>query len=303
MVNEFVNKYSQINNVTTFMKGFIYQKIIDRSTLREGFTIPVEYHPLLHGLPGGDILRGESRNIKILIDGEEYDAQLKNQIFDESKFVDHTDVIQIRYSVNSPISKKLREVFRASWEYVEAIKALPENVGRKFTIKVPQQQQEQMIITGKNFPDVFLAECVTLDDKATLGDEIGNLSESEYEQGDFVVKEDSNAYIGYGKTLRRIRHLDRSIGDSLKRLYDYRCQMTGERVGEEQEALCVEAHHIVPFTQSLNNNYSNIIILSPSYHRIVHKVNPEFNREELTFTFPNGLVEKVMLDKHLKVNN
>ena len=32
---------------------FLYQKTVDRSTLRQGFQIPVEYHALLAAMPGG----------------------------------------------------------------------------------------------------------------------------------------------------------------------------------------------------------------------------------------------------------
>ena len=68
----------------------------------------------------------------------------------------------------------------------------------------------------------------------------------------------------------------------------------------------VEFHHLLKampgrIVESLNNDTSNIIILSPSYHRIIHKAKPTFDREQLAFRFPNGLVEKVKIDKHLKV--
>ena len=33
---------------------FLYQKLIDRSTLRQGFQIPVEFHHLLKAMPGGN---------------------------------------------------------------------------------------------------------------------------------------------------------------------------------------------------------------------------------------------------------
>lgn len=32
-----------------------------------------------------------------------------------------------------------------------------------------------------------------------------------------------------------------------------------------------------------------IIIFSPSYHRIVHKAKPTFDREQQTFNFLNGI--------------
>ena len=75
--------------------------------------------------------------------------------------------------------------------------------------------------------------------------------------------------------------------------------MTGEKVGDEYNALVVEAHHIIPFTESMNNDTSNIIILSPSYHRIINKAKPEWDSMNLSFSFLNGLAEKVKIDFHL----
>ena len=59
----------------------------------------------------------------------------------------------------------------------------------------------------------------------------------------FEPREDKKASIRQVTKLQKIRQLDRSIGDSLKRLYDFRCQMTGEKVGESYGALVIEAHH------------------------------------------------------------
>ena len=75
--------------------------------------------------------------------------------------------------------------------------------------------------------------------------------------------------------------------------------MTGEKVGNEYHALVIEAHHIIPFTESMNNDTSNIIILSPSYHRIINKAKPEWDSMNLSFSFLNGLAEKVKIDFHL----
>lgn len=75
--------------------------------------------------------------------------------------------------------------------------------------------------------------------------------------------------------------------------------MTGEKIGEPFGAMVVEAHHIIPFTESMNNDTSNIIILSPNYHRIIHKTKAEFDREQVAFVSPNGLIDKVRLNMHL----
>ena len=123
------------------------------------------------------------------------------------------------------------------------------------------------------------------------------MTEEEFEMA--VVRTDPHAAIKVKQKLVKIRQLDTSIGDSLKRVYGYRCQMTGEFVGEQYGVGVVEAHHIRPFTQSLDNDTSNIMILSPNYHRIVHKAKPHFNRKSISFEYPNGLIEKVKLNLHL----
>ena len=276
---------------------FIYQKLIDRSTLREGFQIPVEFHPWLKASLGGMPQHGEMRDIRIVIDGVEYGAQLKNQSFDQDKYKGHPDVIQIRYNVNSPIAKRLREIFASSWDYVSQIKSRPENQNRKFTIKVPEENQEFLALSSTDQPNVFVADCITAEVKAEVKKNVCKISELDFET--FEPRADLHAGIKQVTRLQKVRQLDRTIGDSLKRLYDYRCQMTGEKVGEVYDAMVVEAHHIRPFTESLNNDTSNIIILSPSYHRIIHKAEPEWLTEEKAFRFPNGLVEKVRLNKHL----
>ena len=278
---------------------FLYQKLIDRSTLRQGFQIPVEFHHLLKAMPGGMPRHGETRNVKVVIDGVDYDAQLKNQGFDRNKYDGHADVIQIRYSEGSALVKRLREIFYSTWNYVESIKNLPENINRKFTIRIPEEHQEFLALSTTDLPNIFVADCVTTVVKAEVKTEVCTMSELDFET--FEPREDKRAGIKQVTRLQKVRQLDRSIGDSLKLLYDYRCQMTGEKVGDEYNALVVEAHHIIPFTESINNNTSNIIILSPSYHRIIHKAKPVFDRPSLSFCFPNGLVEKVKIDKHLNV--
>ena len=51
----------------------------------------------------------------------------------------------------------------------------------------------------------------------------------------------------------------------------------------------------------LNDNSTNIIIISPNYHRIIHKNNPMFNRKKFQLEFPNGEVLRLKLYEHLKV--
>ena len=57
---------------------------------------------------------------------------------------------------------------------------------------------------------------------------------------------------------------------------------------------------IACITRSQNNESTNIIIISPNYHRIIHKNNPHFKRNKFQFEFPNGEVMRLKLYEHLK---
>ena len=61
------------------------------------------------------------------------------------------------------------------------------------------------------------------------------------------------------------------------------------------------SHHIDYFTHSQNNDSTNIIIISPNYHQIIHKNNPRFNRKKFQFEFENGEVLRLKLYECLKV--
>ena len=90
-----------------YEKGFVMQKSVNWSLLNQGLPIPVSVCELLKLWDPSILEHGVSKPIKILIDGELYDVDLKNQNFDLKKFVGHRDIIQIRYSPGSLIAAKL----------------------------------------------------------------------------------------------------------------------------------------------------------------------------------------------------
>ena len=252
---------------------------------------------MVYALPGGTLHHGESREIKVLIDGEEFTTKLYNIGFDQNKYPDHPDLLQVRYSSGSPIARKLQSVFAEDYRYLMASREL---AGPRKQIRLPNDNHDEIVFLGTAMPNVFILDCISSEERKKAATEIRQMSELDFENA-FEAREDANAGIREISGIRRIRQLDRSIGDSLKRLYDFRCQMTGERIGSEYDVLVVEAHHIVPFTQSMNNDTSNIIIVSPDYHRIIHKAKPEWDCKKLSFKFPNGLQERVKVNKHLGV--
>jgi Rad3-related DNA helicase len=273
---------------------FIYSKIVDKSLLWDGFSIPAQYHKIFHMLVPAISEHGENVNVKILIDGDLYDAQLKNIAFDQDTWEGHADIIQFRYSPQSSLSKKLRQIFSSTHQHI-AQERVNRHPGDRRRIIVPEELQEFIYINATTQNNIFALDYVTCNEEQALRHDIKSISEDVFETLSIDALKDENT--GFSQAVRKVRKLDKSIGDTLKKLYDYRCQLTGERIGDQYSAHVVEAHHIVPFTKSLNNDASNIIIVNPTFHRIIHQTKPEF--KNLSFIFPNGVVEKVLLNKHL----
>ena len=284
-----------------YENGFIMQKKVDWSLLNEGMTIPVSVCSLFKVWDESILTHGQSKDIKIMIDGEFYDAKLKNQNFEQSKWAGHKDIIQIRYSRQSPLSAKLRKVFNISYTYLLARK---QEIGKsKRQILLPDDRQELIRLYLTTSPDVLCIECRPNSDYQQLAQTLSAIPEEVFEQTDdekFFMA-DKTASIEEKQRLVKYRNIDRGIILALKEFYEYRDEISGEKIGEEYGDSVVEAHHIDYFTRSQNNDSTNIIIISPNYHRIIHKNNPIFNRKKFQFEFENGEVLKLKLYDHLKV--
>ncbi len=280
---------------------FIMQKTVDWSLLNDGMTIPTAVCSLLAAWDESILKHGKGKDIKILIDGELYDAKLKNQNFSLSNWAGHKDVIQIRYGRQSALAVKLRVVFRKSFEYLSAQKLL---LGKsKRQIPLPDDIHEYIRLYLTTSGDVLSMECCADAEYRQLASTLNAVPEEVYEASDddrFIL-EDKSASIAERERLVKYRKIDRSIIRQLKEFYDYRDEISGERIGREYSDSVVEAHHIEYFTKSQNNDSTNIIIISPNYHRIIHRNNPRFNRRKFQFEFENGEVLRLKLYEHLKV--
>ena len=282
--------------------GFIMQKTVDWSLLNDGMTIPVSVCSLFKAWDESILMHGQSKDIKILIDGELYDAKLKNQNFVQSKWAGHKDIIQIRYNRKSPLAVKLRTVFQKSYDYLFAQKQV---IGKsKRQIHLPTDQREYIRLYLTTSQDVLCMECCSNLDYQQLAHTLSAIPEEVYEQtdDDKFFMTDKSASIEEKQRLVKYRKIDRSIILALKKFYDYRDEISGERIGDEYGDSIVEAHHIDYFTSSQNNDSTNIIIVSPNYHRIIHKNNPVFNRKKFQFEFENGAVLRLKLYEHLIIS-
>ena len=126
---------------------------------------------------------------------------------------------------------------------------------------------------------------------------ITEFSEEEIER--IINQQDTKAKVVRRSGTTTTRIFDDKIQTSLKKLYQYRCQVCGATATVMYGVDVSEAHHIDYFTKSANNNPGNIVILCPDHHRIVHKAKAVFNFELHQFEYENAKVDPLMFNLHL----
>ncbi len=92
----------------------------------------------------------------------------------------------------------------------------------------------------------------------------------------------------------------------LKKRYKGLCQISGERIASSRifDVDVTEAHHIQYLSKDgADDDPSNIIVLSPEWHRLIHKEDPIFDRINFEFIFKNGYKLKVKHPGHLAYFN
>lgn len=284
------------------IESYVYKKNVDWSVLHQGLSIPVNIQVIFKSTLEGYLKRGESKDIFLFLDGVKYSAKLVNQKFDEAKYSNRTDIVQIRYNSGSDIAMKLRSIFSNTYEFLLRKKEQRKATGERISSKVPEELQEQIVLYTTEYKDTYILECITQADRKDFYEVLNDkkIDETIYESNMLNYKEiDEGATLKEVTRVAKIRKLNKAIGDNLKLLYRYRCQICGCNFGADYDANIVEAHHIIPFTKSLNNDAKNLIILCPNHHRVVHAVSPEFNYKRLEYKYNNGVVDKLKLNKHL----
>lgn len=287
------------------MGKYIYRKEIDWSVLNDGFTLPIENKVVQGYFVGNRIIaRGETVKINFFLDGKTYEVSLYNvnNPIEKRK----TDAYQIRYTVSSEFSKAMRTYFSHSFNYIKAQRELREKGDRK-RIRVPEEAREYLAIYTSEYDDTFELDVICNEDilavKSVLKDKNEKTIEDYINTDDGLIGiqlKDSSADILLKERLVKIRKLNRKIGDNLKQLYGYRCQICGKLVGEKYGCSHIaEAHHIDYFTKSLNNDSSNQMVVCPNHHRIIHDAEPTFDRQRKLFVYENKFEEGLALNEHL----
>lgn len=278
------------------LENYVYKKEIDWSTLMEGFTLPLDNQVIFLRNMENFLQRGQSKIIHFFMNGKTYDAKIVNM--NNSVEKRKKDAYQIRYSRNGELSQALQQYFFKSMSYIKMIRESRDPKDRSY-IKMPDGLKEYLAIYTTEYEDTFLLEPIAQDDFQVMKKAIQGMRERTVENEIEYEMEDKSSGIEKKLQIVKIRKLNRKIGENLKLLYGYRCQICGQVIGEKYGSHIAEAHHIDYFVNSLNNDANNQMIVCPNHHSIIHDANPVFDRRRMVYRFDNGAEERIILNKHL----
>lgn len=261
-------------------ENFLFKKDlkdIRRSLFERGFSIPVEKQAALSlYLNGGRLRHGEKRTVKIILGNEVFEVTLRSVGFNRGKYQTHSEMWQFNWSKNDPISEKVKNIFIKS--YVD----LAED--KEYFVLYSMADKDRFHIEPIFNREILIPKISEL--------VLENILELPYLTGEAAT-------LIAKSNLMKIRKMTLSLGAELKRNYNYCCQICGQKVGEFYGADLAECHHINYFSESLNNDADNLLIVCPNHHRIIHAANPTFDRARKLYLYPNGYEEILKLKEHL----
>ena len=196
------------------------------------------------------------------------------------------------------LSKSLQAHFVKSYNFIKATREA-RAAGDRTMIHVAEEYKEYLVIYTTEYDDSYVLETIVADDMVTLKQAVTGQKERVMEaEFNYDIGDSASGVLEIERIIK-IRKLNKKIGDNLKLLYGYRCQICGKLIGEEYGSQIVEAHHIDYFITSLNNDACNQMIVCPNHHSIIHDTNPVFDRRRLLYVYKNGVEQELMLNRHL----
>lgn len=116
-----------------------------------------------------------------------------------------------------------------------------------------------------------------------------------------ILNDTSLAYSTSARAdLLRSAPRNRQLVDDLNRLYSGRCQLCGFDSPTVYTVDSAESHHIWYRSRGGPDTIENLALLCPNHHTVVHATDATFDYGKLHFVFPNGRVEPLCLNRHLK---
>ena len=89
------------------------------------------------------------------------------------------------------------------------------------------------------------------------------------------------------------------LGNALKVLYDHRCQVCTHDFKPRWGVAYADTRFIVRPDKGGTLVSENLVVVCPNHDAIIDAAGGEFDRTSLSFAFPNGLREKLLLRDHL----
>ncbi len=277
---------------------YVYKMEVNWSVLTEGLTLPVENQVAFGKIMSRYLNKGEHKTINIYLNGKTYAAKVVNVNY-SNKYQRKHDVLQIRYPKNGELAQELQKIYMSSYQFFNnSRKMRPE--GSRSMPNLPEEAKEYLAIYTTEYDDTYEFETIETEEIEEFKHSVMGKSEYLFEVDCNVDMKDGSSTLIEIQRTRKIRKLNKKIGDNLKLFYEYRCQICGRLIGEEYGSHIAEAHHIDYFVNSLNNDSNNQMILCPNHHSIIHDANPIFHRPALTYIYDNGYSEQLTLNKHLR---
>jgi len=271
--------------------------LVGKSILCEGTPIPHYFQSSILKNLDEELQIGSSKTIEIQLEGRSFNLKLQNQKFNRNRYKDHVPIIRIMYG-SSEFSEFLKTKFKITWNWLESNKSANANYPR--VNKIPDSIKEYFVLYSTNFKNKFKGECITANDIAIYHKEFVDIyDETSLEWQLNYTQIDESTEIIEKQITSKVRKLDRNLIQNLKKLYEFRCQICKRNFIDKYKVNISEAHHIVSFASSYNNNSDNLMILCPNHHRLIHKANPIFDRNKLLFKYPNGYEDRLLLNRHL----
>lgn len=94
----------------------LFEKTVDKSLLRQGFTVPKAVTDKLFQTLQIELHPGESHLVNFRYKGTVYPVTLTSDNFDRQKYPDHAPIVQFRYNPSDPFPTALRKDYEANKE-------------------------------------------------------------------------------------------------------------------------------------------------------------------------------------------
>lgn len=159
--------------------NLIGRKYVDWSIFEYGTHIPIEFHQDFEQANSGFHLeRGKSMDLKLIIEGQEFEAKLVNV----NRKALSIDTLQIRYDGNRQLKDFLRDKLSKSYTYLSAGRNNKSDNDNSF-IKVPEDMAEYIDFYQTDEPFRYNLKIIT--SEGTIGNKIQEVNKIEEGQEDY----------------------------------------------------------------------------------------------------------------------